>query len=89
MGDRLTWESPGEPQILIIRGMAMVNDSGSTLLSGGATVTLIFVNSTTMTSTLKLSQSPIQIPEDGIRFTCVDVGSVTVQNAGIRARVNQ
>ena len=81
-GDRLTWESPGEPQVLFVRGIAMVDDNGSTLLSGAATVTLISVTSTTMTSTLTLSQSLIQIPEDGIRFTCVDVGSVTVQHAG-------
>ena len=80
-GDRLTWDSPGEPQVLFVRGIAMVNDS-STLLSGAATVTLISVTSTTMTSTLTLSQSLIQIPEDGIRFTCADVGSVTVQHAG-------
>ena len=83
-GDLLTWESPGEPQVLFIRGMAMVNDS-STRHNGAATVTVTSVNSTTITSTLTLTQSLIQIPEDGIRFTCVDVGSVTVQNAGIRA----
>ena len=80
-GDRLTWESPGEAQVLLIRGIAMVNDS-STWHNGAATTTLISINSTTLTATLTLSQSLIQIPEDGIRFTCVDVGSVTVQNAG-------
>ena len=83
-GDRLTWESPGEPQVLFVRGIAIVNDSGNPLLSGAATITLISVTSTTMTSTLTLSQSLIQIPEDGIEFTCVDVGSATVQKAGIR-----
>ena len=80
-GDHLTWESPGEPQVLFVRGIAMVNDS-STRHNGVATVTLISVTSTTLTATLTLSQSLIQIPEDGIRFTCVDVGSVTVQHAG-------
>ena len=80
-GDRLTWESPGEPQVLFIRGFAMINDS-STLFNGGATVTVSSFNSTTITSALTLSQSLIQIPEDGISITCVDVGSVTVQNSG-------
>ena len=82
-GDLLTWESPGEPQVLFVRGIAIVNNSG-TLFNGGATVTLISITSTTLTSTLTLSQSLIQISEDGIEFTCVDAGSVTVQNAGIR-----
>ena len=59
----------------------MINDS-DTLFDGAATVTLTSLTSTTITSTLTLTQSLIQIPEDGIRFTCVDVGSVTVQNAG-------
>ena len=81
MGFFLTWQSPGEPQVLFIRGIAMVNDS-STLLNGAATVTVTSFNSTTITSTLTLSQSLIQIPENGINITCVDVGSVTVQNAG-------
>ena len=85
--DRLTWESPGEAQTLFVRGIAMVNDSNTqhgSLFDGAATVTLISITSTTMTSTLTLSQSLIQIPEDGINITCVNVGSVTVQNAGIR-----
>ena len=59
----------------------MINDS-STLFDGAATVTVTSLTSTTITSTLTLSQSLIQIPEDGINITCVDVGSVTVQNAG-------
>ena len=80
-GDVLTWQSPGQAPRTFIRGFAMVNDS-DTLFDGGATVTVTSFNSTTITSTLTLSQSLIQIPEDGINITCVDVGSVTVQIAG-------
>ena len=59
----------------------MVNDS-DTLFNGAATVTVTSFNSTTITSNLTLSQTLIQIPGDGINITCVDIGSVTVQNAG-------
>ena len=87
-GDRLSWESPGEPQVQFVRTMSMVSGS-DTLFDGAATVTVSSFNSTTITSTLILSQSRIQIPEDGINITCVGVGSVTVQHAGIYSGVSQ
>ena len=81
IGDVLTWQSPGQAPRTFIRGFAMINDSG-TLFDGAATVTLTSFNSTTITSTLTLSQSLIQIPENGINITCIDVGTVTAQIAG-------
>ena len=65
-------------QINLIRGF--INVSYTMNRPPGYTSTVTSITPTTITSTLMVTA---EIPEDGITVSCVQVGSVTIQTAGM------
>ena len=76
-GDQLTWMSGNLGQVNFLKGHATVSE---TQTQSGYTATVTSITPTTITSTLMVTA---EIPEDGITVSCVHVGSVTIQTAGM------